>query len=147
MLGAIAGDVIGSVFERNNVKTKDFPLFSAGSCFTDDTMLTVALAEAILAGANYAQIMRDYYARYPRAGYGGRFHEWASSDDAPPYFSWGNGAAMRIGPAAYAFDTLAEVLLQAERFTAVTHSHPEGIKGGQATAAAIFIARQGGSKS
>lgn len=146
MLGAIAGDVIGSVFEWNNVKSKDFPLFSSGSTFTDDSVLTIALAEAILTGADYAQVMRVYYDRYPHAGYGGRFHKWARSDAPSPYSSWGNGAAMRISPAAYAFNTLDEVLQQAERFTSVTHNHPEGIKGAQATAAAIFIARQGGSK-
>lgn len=147
MIGAIAGDTIGSVFEWNNVKTKNFPLFSTDSCFTDDTVLTVALAEAILTGADYDRVMRAYYYRYPAAGYGGSFHGWALSDDPAPYSSWGNGAAMRISPAAYAYDTLEEVLLRSEHFTAVTHNHPEGVKGGQATAAAIFIARKGGSKA
>jgi ADP-ribosylglycohydrolase len=147
MLGAIAGDVIGSVFEWNNVKTKNFPLFSTDTCFTDDTVLTVALAEAILEGTDYDRVMRAYYYRYPEAGYGGSFHGWALSDDPSPYSSWGNGAAMRISPAAYAYDTLDEVLLWSEHFTALTHNHPEGIKGGQATAAAIFIARKGGSKA
>lgn len=147
MLGAIAGDVIGSVFEWNNVKTKNFPLFSTDTCFTDDTVLTVALAEAILTGTDYGKVMRAYYYRYPQAGYGGSFHDWALSDAPSPYSSWGNGAAMRISPAAYAYDTLDEVLLWSEHFTALTHNHPEGIKGGQATAAAIFIARKGGSKA
>jgi ADP-ribosylglycohydrolase len=147
MIGAIAGDTIGSVFEWNNVKTKNFPLFSTDSCFTDDTVLTVALAEAILTGADYDRVMRAYYYRYPAAGYGGSFHGWALSDAPAPYSSWGNGAAMRISPAAYAYDTLEEVLLRSEHFTAVTHNHPEGVKGGQATAAAIFIARKGGSKA
>jgi ADP-ribosylglycohydrolase len=91
--------------------------------------------------------MRAYYYRYPEAGYGGSFHDWALSDTPAPYSSWGNGAAMRISPAAYAYDTLDEVLLWSEHFTALTHNHPEGIKGGQATAAAIFIARKGGSKA
>jgi ADP-ribosylglycohydrolase len=147
MLGAIAGDVIGSVFEWNNVKTKNFPLFSKDTCFTDDTVLTVALAEAILTGTDYDRVMREYYYRYPQAGYGGSFHDWALSDAPAPYSSWGNGAAMRISPAAYAYDTLDEVLLRSEHFTALTHNHPEGVKGGQATAAAIFIARKGGSKT
>jgi ADP-ribosylglycohydrolase len=147
MLGAIAGDVIGSIFEWNNVKTKNFSLFSTDTCFTDDTVLTVALAEAILAGTDYDRVMREYYYRYPQAGYGGSFHDWALSAAPAPYSSWGNGAAMRISPAAYAYDTLDEVLLWSEHFTALTHNHPEGIKGGQATAAAIFIARKGGSKA
>jgi ADP-ribosylglycohydrolase len=147
VLGAITGDVIGSVFEWDNVKSKDFQLFSPDSCFTDDTVLTVALAEAILEGTDYAEVMREYYNRYPHAGYGGRFHEWALSDSPAPYSSWGNGAAMRISPVAYAFSALDEVLLNAELFTAVTHNHPEGIKGGQATAAAVFLARKGGSKA
>lgn len=147
MLGAIAGDVIGSVFEWDNVKSKDFPLLTPESFFTDDSVLTVALAEAILAGADYGQVMRAYYRRYPDAGYGGRFREWALSEVPAPYSSWGNGAAMRISPVAYAHGTMEEVLVQAERFTSVTHDHPEGVRGGQATAAAIFIARQGGSKS
>jgi ADP-ribosylglycohydrolase len=147
MLGAIAGDTIGSVFEWNNVKTKNFPLFSTDTCFTDDTVLTVALAEAILEGTDYDRVMRAYYYRYPDAGYGGSFHGWALSDSPAPYSSWGNGAAMRISPAAYAYDTLDEVLLWSEHFTALTHNHPEGVKGGLATAAAIFIARKGGSKA
>jgi ADP-ribosylglycohydrolase len=147
VLGAIAGDVIGSVYEWDNIKTKDFPLLTDDSFFTDDTVLTVALADAVLSGTDYAKVMKTYYMRYPHAGYGGRFHEWASSDDLTPYFSWGNGAAMRISPSAYAYDTLEKVLRQAALFTGATHNHPEGIKGGQATAAAIFIGRTGGSKT
>lgn len=85
MLGAIAGDAIGSVFEWNNVKTKNFPLFSTDSCFTDDTVLTVALAEAILEGTDYDRVMRAYYDKYPQAGYGGSFHDWALSDNPTPY--------------------------------------------------------------
>lgn len=147
MLGAIAGDVIGSVYEWDNIKTKDFPLLPEACFFTDDTVLTVAPADAILCGTHYAQVMKAYYLKYPHAGYGGRFHDWAQSDELAPYFSWGNGAAMRISPAAYAFGTLESVLRQAAHFTSVTHDHPEGIKGAQATAAAIFIGRTGGSKS
>jgi ADP-ribosylglycohydrolase len=114
---------------------------------TDRRVLTVALADAILSGTDYAQVMKAYYLRYPHAGYGERFHDWALSDELAPYSSWGNGAAMRISPSAYAFDSLDSVLRQAAHFTSVTHNHPEGIKGGQATAAAIFIGRTGGSKS
>jgi ADP-ribosylglycohydrolase len=147
MLGAIAGDVIGSIYEWKNIKSKDFPLFAAGSYFTDDSVLTVALADALLSGESYAQVMKAYYERYPYAGYGGRFQDWAMSSELSPYFSWGNGAAMRISPVAYAFDTIEEVLRQAAHYTGVTHDHPEGIKGGQATAAAIFIGRTGGSRA
>ena len=90
--------------------------------------------------------MKEYYRRYPHAGYGAFFHHWARSEDSRPYNSWGNGAAMRISPVGFAYDTLEDVLEQAEYFTAITHNHPEGIKGAQATAAAVFLARKGSSK-
>lgn len=147
MIGAIAGDIIGSVYEWDRIKTKEFPLFRQDCFFTDDTVLTVALAESILSGADYASLMRAYYRRYPNAGYGGLFHGWASVPASPPYNSWGNGAAMRISAVGFAFDTLEEVLSRAEEYTALTHNHPEGIKGAQATAAAIFLARKGRSKA
>jgi ADP-ribosylglycohydrolase len=146
MLGAIAGDIIGSVYEWSRIKTKDFPLFSMRSTFTDDSVLTVALAEAILGSEDYGKKMKEYYRRYPDAGYGGFFHQWARSRRSRPYNSWGNGAAMRISPAGFAFDRLEDVLEKAKQYTEITHDHPEGIKGAQATAAAIFIARTGGSK-
>lgn len=147
MIGAIAGDIIGSVYEWNGIKTKQFDLFSQDCSFTDDTVLTVALAESILTGNDYASLMRSYYQRYPRAGYGGLFHQWAQARDSQPYNSWGNGAAMRISSVGFAFDTLDEVLLRAAEYTAVTHNHTEGIKGAQATAAAIFLARTGSTKA
>ena len=95
MIGAIAGDVIGSVYEWNNIKTKRFELFSPSCSFTDDSVLTVALADAILTNRDYVSVMKSYYLRYPDAGYGGFFHQWARSAHSPPYNSWGNGAAMR----------------------------------------------------
>ncbi len=147
MLGAIAGDIIGSVYEWHNIKTTEFELFSSGCRFTDDTVLTVALADAILSGADYAEKMKEYFHRYPNAGYGGRFADWALSHPSFPYNSWGNGAAMRISPVGYAYDTLKETLSKAEFFTEVTHNHPEGIKGGCATTAAIFLARTGKAKA
>ena len=147
MLGAIVGDVIGSIYEWNNIKTKAFPLFAPACQFTDDTVLTVALADAILHERDYGALMRDYYARYPDAGYGGRFHDWARATDPAPYNSWGNGAAMRISPVGYVYATLEETMQAAARFTAVTHNHPEGIKGGQSVAAAIFLARTGHGKT
>jgi len=147
MIGAIAGDIIGSVYEWDRIKTKDFDLFRTDCFFTDDTVLTVALAESILTGADYASLMRAYYRRYPGAGYGGFFHQWARVHGSPPYNSWGNGAAMRISAVGFAFDSLEEVLERAGHYTAVTHNHVEGIKGAKATAAAIFLARNGGSKA
>ncbi|HOW97698.1 MAG TPA: ADP-ribosylglycohydrolase family protein [Kiritimatiellia bacterium] len=146
MLGALAGDIIGSVYEWNNIKTKQFPLFSPQCFFTDDSVLTVALADAILTGTPYAQNLKKFFLLYPKRGYGGGFARWASSEDSKPYHSFGNGAAMRISPAGWAYDTLEEVLDKAREFTAVTHNHPEGIKGGQATAAAIFLGRAGRTK-
>jgi ADP-ribosylglycohydrolase len=146
MIGAISGDIIGSVYEWNNIKTKQFPLFSPRCFFTDDTVLTVALADSILNRVPYAGNMKAYYRWYPRAGYGGNFDAWAQSSNSAPYSSWGNGAAMRISPVGYAYDDLDEVMQKAREFTEVTHNHPEGIKGGQATASAIFLARTGATK-
>lgn len=146
MLGAIAGDVIGSIYEWHNIKTKAFELIGPRCTFTDDTVLTVALAEAILDDGDYTLLLKAYANRYPRAGYGGRFKQWARSDDPTPYYSWGNGAAMRISPVGFAFDSLDEVLAKADHYTRVTHDHPEGIKGAQAVAASIFLARTGHSR-
>ncbi|MGF1458242.1 MAG: ADP-ribosylglycohydrolase family protein [Leptolyngbyaceae cyanobacterium] len=149
MLGAIAGDMIGSVYEFNNRRRKDFPLFTAETTFTDDTILSVAVADVLLNGGSYAQAFKDYYWRYPNpsGSYGARFHQWAASPSLTPYNSWGNGSAMRVSPVGFAAETLADALTQAEATAAVTHNHPEGIKGAQATAAAIFLGRQGKSKA
>ncbi|MGC1954622.1 MAG: ADP-ribosylglycohydrolase family protein [Gammaproteobacteria bacterium] len=146
MIGAIAGDVIGSVYEGKSLKTKDFPLFSQQSRFTDDTVLTVAVAEALLRGADYAAAFKRYFRAYPDRGFGGFFVRWASSDQVAPYGSFGNGAAMRVGPTGWARDTWSEVLAEARRSAQVTHDHPEGIRGAQATAAAVFMARTDASK-
>lgn len=151
MLGAIAGDIIGSVYEGKKQwladRTADFqPLFSPKARFTDDTVLTVAVADALLHGHDLTGLLKDYYARYPGAGFGGEFKRWASSDDTEPYGSWGNGSAMRVSPVAWACGTLDEVLHRAKETARVTHNHPEGIKGAQATAAAIFLVRSGATK-
>jgi ADP-ribosylglycohydrolase len=146
MLGAITGDIIGSVYEFSNIKTTKFPLFSRDCFFTDDSVLTIALADAILNDKDYADTMRAYYRRYPRAGYGARFSSWAQYENSAAYNSWGNGAAMRISPVGFAFDSLEEVLEKAKQYSEITHNHPEGIKGGMATASAIFLARTGHSK-
>jgi ADP-ribosylglycohydrolase len=113
MLGAIAGDVIGSVFEAWPTKTSDFPLFSDKSRFTDDTVLTVAIAHAILEGEEYGSALRDFGRRYPYSGYGGSFYDWLESEEPRPYGSWGNGSAMRVSPVGFAFDTVEDVLEEA----------------------------------
>jgi ADP-ribosylglycohydrolase len=146
MLGAIAGDVIGSVYEGREIKREDFPLFSPRCRFTDDTVLTVATAEAILSGADYGAKYREWYRAYPDRGFGGAFRAWGLSDAAGPYGSFGNGSAMRVSPVGWAFDGLDLVLAEARHSAAVTHDHPEGIKGAQATAAAVYLARTGASK-
>lgn len=146
MIGAIAGDIIGSVYEWHNIKTTDFPLFSPRCTFTDDTVLTVALADSILNGIPYNQKLKEYYQLYPQAGYGSFFHTWARSEEMQPYNSFGNGSAMRVSPVGYAYDDLETVLLEAKLSAGVTHNHLEGIKGAQAAAAAIFLARTGSTK-
>jgi ADP-ribosylglycohydrolase len=147
MIGAIAGDIIGSVYEWNNIKTKDFSLFSPRCFFTDDTVLTVALADSILTGTPYVDNLKRFYKWYPDRGYGDNFHLWAQGRNSEPYNSWGNGAAMRISPVGYSYNDLDTVLLKAAESTEITHNHPEGIKGGQATVSAIFLAQTGKSKA
>jgi ADP-ribosylglycohydrolase len=129
------------------MKRKDFKLFSFGSHFSDDTVLTYAVAKSILTGTNYANNFKKCFWRYPLAGFGQRFTCWAMSNRKEGYNSWGNGAAMRVSPIAWAYNDLDTVLKEAERCTVTTHNHPEGIKGGQATAAAIFLARNGKTKA
>ncbi|MGN6546806.1 MAG: ADP-ribosylglycohydrolase family protein [Aureliella sp.] len=147
MLGAIAGDIIGSVHEAAGTKTKDFPLFDEYCRFTDDTVLTLAVASVLLRGGNYVDKFHDFFHAYPRVGYGGTFIRWAAGRFREPYNSWGNGSAMRVSPVGYAFDSLDEVIAQARQSAEVTHNHPEGIRGAQATAAAVFLARTGHEKS
>jgi ADP-ribosylglycohydrolase len=148
MLGAIAGDVIGSIYEGSNIKTpRFFPLFDAECRFTDDTVLTVAVADTILTGADYVDKLKEYFWLYPAAGYGGTFFKWAASASRAPYNSWGNGSAMRVSPVGFAFGTLEEVLHEAKRSAEITHNHPEGVMGAQSVAAAVFLARTGKSKA
>jgi ADP-ribosylglycohydrolase len=146
MIGAIAGDMVGSIYERWQIKTKDFPLFDKRCRFTDDTVLTIAVADAILKGGSYLDSVRRIGRRYPRAVYGGSFIRWLHSDDPRPYNSWGNGSAMRVSPVGFAFSTEDEVLRQARMSAEITHNHPEGIKGAEATALAVFLARTGHDK-
>lgn len=143
MIGAIAGDIIGSVYEHNSIKTKNFPLFSPSSRFTDDTVLTVAVAYSIISESSYRDAVKEIGNRYPNAGYGGTFIKWLLSKDAGPYNSWGNGSAMRVSPVGFAFKSVEEVLKHARMTAEITHNHPEGIKGAEATALAVYLARQG----
>jgi ADP-ribosylglycohydrolase len=146
MIGAIAGDIIGSVYEHGPIKTKDFPLFHEYCRFTDDSVLTVAIADAILSGRSYLASVREWGRRFPAAGYGGAFIDWLDSGGSQPYGSWGNGSAMRVSPVGFAFSSEEEVLLQARATAEITHNHPEGIKGAEATALAVYLARKGLTK-
>ena len=157
MLGAITGDIIGSIYEANNIKTKQFDLFTDKNRFTDDTVMTFAVAEALMNGGgheNFIRFMKRYGLLYPRAGYGGTFVRWLASDTTEPYNSWGNGSAMRVSSCGWIanLDIPIEEGLKltedlAKKSAEVTHNHPEGIKGAQATAASIFFMRHGKSKN
>ena len=154
MLGSIIGDIVGSIYEFHNIETKEFPLFSKNCGFTDDSILTIATAKWILEGGSKSD-SGNYYFRYafnypyPKGGYGDGFSEWVSraeEGDFSPYISCGNGAAMRCGPVGWAYDTKEELLDAARHSAECTHNHPEGIKGAQATALCILLARQGATK-
>lgn len=147
MLGAIVGDIIGSVHEFLGTRTADFELFHPHSRFTDDTVLTVAVAECLLHGSGYVEAFHRYYRAYPNSGYGFRFYQWAESGSTEPYNSYGNGSAMRVSPVAYVRESLDEVCAEAKRSAEVTHNHPEGVRGAQTTAAAIYLARTGKTKN
>ena len=143
MLGAIAGDIIGSVHEFQGEKILDFPLFVEESTFTDDSVLTIAVADCLLTGSPYVEKFHEYTLAYPDRGYGGGFWQWVQSGSRAPYNSWGNGAAMRVSPVGFAFGSLEEVLCEAKRSAEVTHNHPEGIRGAQATARQFFSRAKG----
>ncbi len=147
MLGAMIGDIVGSVYEWHNIKTTEFPLFKADCFFTDDSVLTAATAQALTTGDDYTSVYQDFGRRYPGRGYGGHFGQWIHAENPQPYNSWGNGSAMRVSPVGFAFYSIEEVLAEAERSAAVTHNHPEGIKGAQATALAVLMARQQASQA
>lgn len=157
MFGAVLGDIIGSPFEFDmGNKTKEFPLFSSRSHFTDDSVMTLAVADAFLTtmgadadtiGAQMVKSMQDFGHAFPDAGYGGRFRLWLESPHPQPYNSYGNGSAMRVSSAGWLFDDLDTTLRMARLSAEVTHNHPEGIRGAQATAAAIYLARTGSAKA
>ena len=152
MIGSIIGDIVGSIYEFHNIKTKDFEFFNSRGSYTDDSILTLATADWILNGGDIAH----YYSRYaidyplPMGGYGSMFMEWVDctrwDKKFYPYNSCGNGSAMRVGPVGWAYDNEKEVLAKAKESAECTHNHPEGIKGAQATALCIFMARNGASK-
>jgi ADP-ribosylglycohydrolase len=149
MMGAIIGDICGSIYEFDNHKTENpetIVLANPACYYTDDTILTIAVTEAAFGDGNYEKAILKWARAYPRESYGNSFRAWFQSDYPTPYNSFGNGSAMRVSPVAWAFDTLEEVLREAEKSAACTHNHPEGIKGAQATAAAIFLARDGKTK-
>ena len=151
MIGAIFGDIVGSVYEFRNIKTKEFELFGKRCLFTDDTVMTVAVADALMeCNRNinlFKQIlvkkMHSYGRKYPDAGYGGRFADWLFNERTEPYNSYGNGSAMRVSPVAWYADSLEEAIISARASAEVTHNHPEGIKGAEAVAMAIYLGRIG----
>ena len=155
MLGALFGDIAGSRFERHNIKTKDFRLFTDACHPTDDSIMTLAIASALLrCGGDYTDVasaaihaMQELGRRYPNAGYGGSFTRWLSARDPLPYHSWGNGSAMRVSPCAHAAESLSQARELAVAVTAVTHNHPEGIRGAEAVTDAVYLALHGCSKS
>ena len=155
MLGAIIGDIAGSRFEFNNIRSKDFDLFGEGCRVTDDSIMTLAVAKAILAcngdwerlGENAVKYMREIGRKYPDCGFGGMFRKWVFSGNPDPYNSFGNGAAMRVSPCGFIAQTEEDAKLLSRKVTEVTHNHPEGLKGAEAVSVAIFLARNGSTKN
>ena len=153
MIGALIGDIVGSRFEWHNIKTKDFDFLTSSCFFTDDSIMSLAIAQAILASggdldllrANAVKYMREVGQPYPDCGYGGQFMQWMYSAEPRPYHSYGNGAAMRVSACGLAAKTLEEAKAMSRAVTEVTHDHPEGSRGAEATAAAVFLARSGAS--
>lgn len=150
IIGAISGDIIGSVYERNSIKTKDFELFSPYSCFTDDTVMTLGIAKWLCEDRDSMEVLiecvQNIGNQYPNAGYGRNFSHWLNQVDPQPYGSWANGSAMRVSPVAWVGNSLEEVQKLAKMSAIITHDHPEGIKGALSTADAVYLARTGASK-
>ena len=143
MIGAIIGDIVGSIYEWNQIKTKEFEFFGDKCCLTDDSVCTIAVADILLHDLPPAETMQKWCRRYPGRGYGGMFGSWIYDDPPEPYNSFGNGAAMRVSPAAYLNrEDLEKALAASDRVTEITHSHPEGMKGARATTHAIWLAFQ-----
>lgn len=146
IIGAIAGDIIGSVYEFSNIVSTDFPLFRPECDFTDDTVMTVAVADALINKRDFAEVLHDYGRHYPGRGYGGLFSRWLNSEHPEPYGSYGNGSAMRVSPVGFYCKSINEVMDTAKNTAVITHNHPEGIKGARAIASAVFMAREKAGK-
>jgi len=146
MLGAIAGDILGSIHELNPIKIKKFKLLDPGCVYTDDTVMTVAVADSIMIGVPYLESLQKWGREYPRAGYGGWFNKWIHQDDPKPYNSFGNGSAMRCSSIGWLYNDEETVLEEAKKSAEITHNHPEGIKGAQAVALGVMMGRKGSSK-
>lgn len=146
MIGAIAGDIIGSAYEGSGFKSKDFPLFE-GCRFTDDTVLTLAVACKLIRGGSYTSVFQSFFESHPMAGYGKSFIRWAKSKSRLPYNSFGNGSAMRVSPIGFLFTSVDQIAFNARLSAEVTHNHPEGVRGAQAVAVAVFLARTGRTKA
>ena len=152
MLGAIIGDIVGSTREWRNIKTEDFELVLKGSRFTDDTIMTLAVAEWLMTDPEHkpetlVACMQRLGRRYPNAGYGGMFRKWLANDNPQPYGSFGNGSAMRVSPVGLYANSLDEALELARITASVSHNHPEGIKGAQAVAACVYLQKEGKPKA
>ena len=146
MLGAIAGDILGSIHEFHPIKTKNFDLLNSECVFTDDTVMTAAVADSLMNKIPYVESLQMWGRKYPRAGYGGWFREWIHQDDPKPYNSFGNGSAMRCSSIGWLFDDEGSVMEEAKESAEITHNHPEGIKGAQAVALGVMLGRQGSTK-
>ena len=146
MLGAIAGDILGSIHEFHPIKTKDFELLNSECVFTDDTVMTAAVADSLMNKIPYVESLQMWGRKYPRAGYGGWFSKWIDSDFPKPYNSFGNGSAMRCSSVGWLFEDEGSVLEEAKKSAEITHNHPEGIKGAQAVALGVMLCRQGSTK-
>ena len=146
MLGAIAGDVLGSIHEFHPIKTKNFDLLNSECVFTDDTVMTAAVADSLMNKIPYVESLQMWGRKYPRAGYGGWFSKWIDSDFPKPYNSFGNGSAMRCSSVGWLFEDEGSVLEEAKKSAEITHNHPEGIKGAQAVALGVMLCRQGSTK-
>jgi len=142
MIGSIAGDIIGSKYEFHNIRNEDFELFSGNCTFTDDTVLTIATADTILDKDSYSKYYHDYGNSFANRGYGGTFAQMLKNSSLKPYNSYGNGSAMRVSPVGFAYNSIDEILKESKRSAEVTHDHPEGVKGAQAVALSIYLARK-----
>ena len=148
IIGAIIGDIIGSVYEQINTRSATFPLFTKRNRFTDDTVMTIAIADWLLHGGTLPHIMQEWGKyRYPYRGYGGMFRKWLASDNPQPYISYGNGGAMRVSPVGFYAQTLEETLSLARQTAIVSHNHPDGIAGAEAIVTSVFLARNGTNKN